>query len=387
MTPPQIDALTPSELGVPNDVPRLPEVALVPDDVPKFQEGGMSQAPSLEDSLAQLRKPIEIINQDVSLNAPLGPVQQQIAQTGQTVPEQLPLGVPKKSENFSYVPYEPLPYKPSGQVANIMAIDAKAGYPMMMREKTAHDTREQRQSQSHKQAWQFNENMRLRQQTADRQEQVSDNRHDVTMRRMEQGDTRIARAMWPSIPKDYMPNPNNENAHEMGDFIVIPNSPTGIRQKKTSADDKKFQRSFRTEMDRQINMIDKILTDPLLSEVTGKWAADPDNPIGKARYSDDEIALIRRIEQLKAVNFIAGLAEMKQASANGSSGLGAASEQEGQKVQSSRGRVDRTSGLDGLKIALNELKGQLHISGTNITQYYNDLYPDNSIEFNSLLGE
>ena len=69
VTPPQIDALTPSELGVPNDVPRLPEVALVPDDVPKFQEGGMSQAPSLEDSLAQLRKPIEIINQDVSLNA------------------------------------------------------------------------------------------------------------------------------------------------------------------------------------------------------------------------------------------------------------------------------------------------------------------------------
>lgn len=393
VTPPQIDALTLPELGVPDDVPRLPEVALVPevapvpDDVPRFPEGGMSPAPSLEDNLAQLKKPIEIINQDVALDAPFKPVQQQIAQTGQPVPEPLPPGVPQKPENFSYVPYEPLPYKPSEQVAQIMAIDAKAGYPMMLREKTAHEAREQQNIQSHKQSWQFNENMRLRQQTAERQDKVAQDRHDSQMMRIKQGDQRIARALWPKIPKDYMPNPNNENAHEMGDFIVIPNSPTGIKQMKTAADDKKFQRRFRTEMDRQMNMIDMILTDPLLPNVTGKWAADPDSNIGKARYSNDEIALIRRIEQLKAVQFIAGLAEMKQASPNGSSGLGQASELEGRNVEKSRGRVDRTSGLDGFKIALNELKGQLDLSGINITQEYNDLYPDNSIEFNSLLGE
>ena len=199
-------------------------------------------------------------------------------------------------------------------------------------------------------------------------------RHSQAMARIGAVESAADRRALPRAPKDYYPNPKNQTALEDADFIVIPNSPTDLNQKRQLATDKAMHDQAIQQINQTMGDIDILAAHPSLGSVTGivgsRMADD------SALWLPDQKDAIVKIMSLKARNFLDSLTKLK---ANGPSGLGSLTETEGKKITDAVGVLDRAVGKDNFIKALNDLKSKLNSSKLTFDNKFQELYPDQGV--------
>jgi len=213
----------------------------------------------------------------------------------------------------------------------------------------------------------------------DQADKTAGQRHDEAMARIGAIEGAANARALPKPPKDYFPNPKNKTAREDADFVVIPGSPTDIKQKRVAAADKSVMEGAIGQLDTTIAEINDIENDANLENITGRFVGNlvPDE---SAYWNPDEAALIAKITTLKARNFLDSLARLK---ANGPSGLGSLTEPEGKKITDALGVLSRAVGKENFKKALQKLKAQIESSKSTFKNKYDELYPVEEIDYNA----
>lgn len=123
-----------------------------------------------------------------------------------------------------------------------------------------------------------------------------------------------------------------------------------------------------SSLDKEIALAKSIKDNPALPRVTGVSGKLPNLPGGEAAN------LQAKIDQLKAATFISEFQSMKQNSPNGSSGLGAASDIEGQKVEKKGFRGDQKQSSKEFQKAVDERIAVLEDTKRNLQRAYEEDY-------------
>lgn len=144
-----------------------------------------------------------------------------------------------------------------------------------------------------------------------------------------------------------------------------------VRDKTTAVE------TTRGTIDNSLSTIDRVLKNPSLNDVLGSleggWAGAAKNV-----FSDEAQNAIADIDTMKSQAFLTQLQKLKDASSTGASGLGALSEQEGERLINGIQSLSRKQGEKQFTDNLNEIQRLLLKTRKNITTKYGvpDTIPD-----------
>lgn len=124
------------------------------------------------------------------------------------------------------------------------------------------------------------------------------------------------------------------------------------------------------DIDTQIDLVDNILKHPGLGKITGLRGSIPNVPGGNASNAQ---ALI---DQMKSQAFLGSFQRLKQASPNGSSGMGALSDSEGVKLEKAAVATDQKQGTPAFATAIGKYREALIRSKENLNQGFQDEFGD-----------
>ena len=122
-------------------------------------------------------------------------------------------------------------------------------------------------------------------------------------------------------------------------------------------------------LDKVTTVATQLLNHPGLSSMTGFWLGR--SPIG---LTPDATAALAKYKQLVGNLFIESIAQMKAASPNGSTGIGPATEPEGQRLIQAQAALDRAQSTDAVKKALREFISGTPAAKSRINNLFNQTY-------------
>jgi hypothetical protein len=133
----------------------------------------------------------------------------------------------------------------------------------------------------------------------------------------------------------------------------------------------------RGTIDNSLSTIDRVLSNQSLNDVLGSLEGGWTGAV-KNVFSDEAQNAIADIDTIKSQAFLTQLQKLKDASATGASGLGALSEQEGERLITSIQSLSRKQGEKQFRDNLSEIQRLLLKTRKNITEKYGvpDTIPD-----------
>lgn len=183
------------------------------------------------------------------------------------------------------------------------------------------------------------------------------------------------------IPENYQPvlGPDGQPTGATKPITGSVADPEVIEQKRVrdlQASLPKAQGAFNgalSELDKTIGIVDEVLapeSDTGLGDVTGFGGTGVGSLF--TLPGSDATKVQAKIDQLKGRAFLSGLATLKAASPNGSTGLGATSETEGKKVQDAQAALNQAQSAEDFKAALKEYRKALVEAKANIANTFRE---------------